>query len=151
MPTLPPATKRVLFVIHSTSGHFQLQSNSDIQGQLILDGVNETVAYFKDRATKEGGSRNLSEFLSNWNQAPNSFSDNPPSAALVYHREDASGNIQTFEQINLQINHPQYNASTDEVIFDFQIVGPAIHLPLGQLDETTLFIDGKIKAGDQLL
>ncbi len=147
----PPTSKEVLFVIHSATGYFQLRSGSDTEGRLILEGVNQSVAYFKDRESKETGSRNLSEFLSNWNQQPHAFSDHPPTAALVYHRADATGQSQSFEQINLTVNHPQYNASTDEVIFDFQLVGSPVHIPLGELQETTLFIDGQDKFSQQLI
>lgn len=134
----------VLYLIHAASGHFQLQNGKDTQGQLILEDVNQSVAYFTDKYSKEAGSRSLSEFLSNWNKEPNEFSDNPPTAAFVYYRSTEQDNQErAFEQVNLKINHPQYNASTDEVIFDFQLVGQGVHLPLGDLVETTLFIDGK--------
>lgn len=138
----PPIVETLLFVLNAGLGQFEMEKELPYQGQLILNKVNTSVAYFADRPNRDAGIQSLNAFLANWAPKRGESSPAPSNAGFVYRApSSAQGSAKLFNEINISLQNPVYNAALDQLVFDIELAEKGVVPPTGPLVETLLLID----------
>lgn len=138
----PPVVETLLFVLNAGLAQFEMQKDLPYQGQLILNKVNTSVAYFADRPNRDAGIQSLNAFLANWAPKRGELSNNPPNAGFIYRVvSSAQSSTKLFNEINLTLQNPLYNAALDQLVFDIELIEKGVVPPSGSVVEATLLVD----------
>ena len=120
-----------LFVLHAKSGRYS-------NGKLMLEGVDQNVAYFTDRPVRKAGTFTVATFLKSWTKGvKNNFHDNPPNAGLV----SSERNKADYSEESIELKSPVYDASRDALVFDIKFLNQKVLREGEQLSDVVLFID----------
>lgn len=123
----------LLFVIHAKSAQFNAQGT--MEGELTLNHVNQTVAYFTDRPERSGGSLLLSLFIKKWNENL----DSPPSMGVVFYQEG----VTDYSEYPVDLTKPRYDEKSDTLTFHVKFLKPERTIKKRQIKEVTVFIDSR--------
>lgn len=129
-----------LFIIHSRTASIKM--DNDVEGTILLKGVNEAVTFYANTPKKRGGTLSIMEFVKKWGKEGKKITENPPVAALIYF----STGVENFGQrkygeITLLIREIYYLRTHSSLELKFEILGKTDSLPDRRILEPTLFIE----------
>jgi len=108
---------QLLFVQTANSGTFEEKNGRQI---LTLVGISPTTVYFSDRPDRISGFEKTELFVALWGEGEDSFSNDPPNAAL----ELLDWNEQSDVFI-LELTNPVYNYESEILQYDVKILEEA--------------------------
>lgn len=117
--------------------------------RITLQGVSDSTVWFADRPRRLTGQESTEVFIERWSEGIDSFTDNPPNAALEFITEEGESKIAIFELLN-PVYDPERGTLSYEVlplesatISDYHGSPVVQELP-GRFDNATLFIDALV-------
>lgn len=85
---------------------------------LTLENVDSKTIYFSDRPVRDAGHVATGSFIANWGKGDNSFSDDPPNAALSI---DSAGSKDS-EVYVMELKNPTFNANNNRLTYDATVL-----------------------------
>ena len=107
-------------------------------GELLLEGVSPKLVFFSDRPERIGGQVSVEDFLTLWDEGPDSFADDPPNADLFCVVDGESRNAV------VELQDPLY--SEDDATLSYAVIEISGEVP-AECADPSLFLDmsGKCK------
>jgi hypothetical protein len=112
---------------------------------LKLLGDNPQVVYVSEHPHRDAGTIPVAKFLSGWNEHPNSFSNKPPMAALVYEKFKADKPYGVKVDM-MQITKPKLDSKNSTLTYEVQTTG-GYTLQSGTYTSASLLIDRIVDIG----
>ncbi len=138
--------RRLIFM--QPSAYATLQPTNQTHIYLLtlkLLGDNPQVVYVSEHPHREAGTIPVAKFLSGWNEHPNSFSNKPPMAALVYEEFKADKPYGVKVDM-MQITKPKLDSASNTLTYEVETTG-GYTLQSGKYTGASLLIDRIVDIG----
>jgi len=110
----PQPSNFIQFVLSAESGTLRALDATENTYSLQLDNVNPQVSFFTNRPRRISEQMDTKKFIKRWiAPPPDSFMNNPPNAALIFHTINDSKQ----EMRIMQLMSPQFDLHADRLIF----------------------------------
>jgi hypothetical protein len=129
-----------LYVLHGQEGEIT-QNNPNSPGELVMYGVDQSVAFFSYRQDVSGTMIPIKDFIDFWKSGTNFFTA-PPTALIVAY--SPKGN--QFSRNMGRISKPRYNLLEKKLTFEVQWF--ETRLPKGRMKEVSLLIESKVQINE---
>ncbi|MFN0065370.1 MAG: hypothetical protein ACKVOH_03955 [Chlamydiales bacterium] len=129
--------QHLLFLVHSKSGHIELDARNPKKGTLVLQNVNKSVAFFSEGPQRKAGTLSTQEFVSRWVKSLPKSPKTPLNAGFVYFEKS----FKNYKEIDLTLSDPQYDKQKDRFTFVVQGREGKTLSKIKELKEVTLFVD----------
>jgi hypothetical protein len=128
--------KNYLYVLHAHEGEITKKS-PNVPGELIMYGVDQSVAFFSYNKDVSGSMIPIREFINFWRSGTPFFAI-PPTALIVAY--SPKGNH--FSRSVGRISKPRFNLLEKRLTFEVQWF--ETRLPKGKMKELSLLIESKV-------